>query len=227
MQTKMQRYTNMTDDEYLRYIRTRSLNIETTNKCLLKCPLCERNTTLKRHIVVKKLQESDDISLDNLHKLLNYFPRVNFCGQISDPIYHKNFQEILKICNLYRNTRIVVSTNGSGKTIEWFRECFGIAPKVQWTFALDGLPTSSFEYRINQKSDQVFEVMKEGRALGIYIVWKYIVFSYNEGEIDEAKDIAKKYNMEMLIVKSFRWPNSIKPSNDWQSTEKNGVKYVS
>ena len=34
--------------------------------------------------------------LDDLKKIANYFKGLIFCGQISDPIFHPKFIEILK-----------------------------------------------------------------------------------------------------------------------------------
>lgn len=226
--------TMISDNEYLDFIRDVSINVETTNKCVLKCPGCERQdirTGKSIQLVKEKIKAGSDISLSTVEKIFNFFNQINFCGQISDPIYHKNFLELLELTNKFKDKRIIISTNGSHKSIEWFRKAFTTAPHVKWTFALDGLPDTSPIYRINQKSYEVWEVMKLGASISNFINWKYIVFKYNEHQIDEARRLAKQYNMQLQLAKSSRWYlkniiHKYKPSDKWTSTSKS-VTYVS
>ena len=47
-------------------------------------------------------------------------------------------------------------------------------------------------YRIGSNFEQVWETMKMGVQYGHPIVWQYIIFGYNEHEIEQAKEIAHK-----------------------------------
>ena len=55
-------------------------------------------------------------------------------------------------------------------------------------------------------------------------VWQYIIFNYNEDDLDEAKEMADKVNIEFLPLMSSRYTDDdpLKPSskfvvkrNDW------------
>ena len=46
--------------------------------------------------------------------------------------------------------------------------------------------------------------MKQGRDLGHVIVWQYIIFGYNEHEIDRAIEIAKQEDFSLLLVNTNR-----------------------
>jgi len=222
----------ISDYEYLNFIKKVSINVETTNKCVLKCPGCERsdiNTEKDKQLVKEKIKSGSDIPLSTVEKIFNFFNQINFCGQISDPIYHKNFLKLLELTNKFKGKMIIISTNGSHKPIEWFQKAFTIAPHVKWMFALDGLPDTSPIYRINQKSYEVWEAMKLGASILDRIVWKYIVFKYNEHQIDEARQLADKHNIYLILAKSSRWDkmtNEYKPSDKWISSSKS-VTYVS
>ena len=46
--------------------------------------------------------------------------------------------------------------------------------------------------------------MKQGRDLGHVIVWQYIIFGYNEHEVDRAIEIAKEENFSLLFINTNR-----------------------
>jgi len=186
---------------------SRGVNIDISNKCILQCPACDRQTN--RSMVHK----AKDITLENYEKLLDTFPKIIMCGQISDPIYHPKFLELLKMSKKLK--LLDISTNGSGKKEKWWEEAFNIGienKNTEWRFALDGLPSESHIYRINQKGEQVWEMMKMGREMGANITWQYIPFLYNENHVDEALQLAKEYGMKFLLKISSRHPEGMKPS---------------
>ena len=48
-------------------------------------------------------------------------------------------------------------------------------------------------------------MMKLGRKMNVNIVWQYIVFKYNQNDIDTAKKIAIDNNIEFKLSYSSRW----------------------
>jgi MoaA/NifB/PqqE/SkfB family radical SAM enzyme len=185
----------------------RSISVDISNKCILQCPACDRQTDKD---MVKRAR---DISLQDYKKIIDVFSKVSLGGQISDPIYHPKFLELLKMSKdlIY----LVVLTNGSGKKIEWWEKAFKISIEnnnISWRFALDGLPNESHIYRINQDGNFVWEIMKMGRKMGANITWQYIPFLYNENHIDEAAQMAKEYDIEFMLKISNRHPTGMVPS---------------
>ena len=63
----------------------------------------------------------------------------------------------------------------------------------------------SHKHRINQDGEHLFEMMKLGRKMNVNIVWQYIVFKYNQNDIDTAKKIAIDNNIEFKLSYSSRW----------------------
>jgi MoaA/NifB/PqqE/SkfB family radical SAM enzyme len=187
----------------------RPVNIDISNKCILQCPSCDRQ------IDKSMVKRARDISLEDYQKIIDVFPNVVLCGQVSDPIYHSNFLELLKIS---KNLNYLdISTNGSGKKIEWWEKAFkiGIENKnTHWRFALDGLPNESHIYRINQDGKFVWEIMKMGKQMGANIMWQYIPFLYNEDHIDGAVEMARTHNIEFMLKISNRHPVGMKPSKE-------------
>ena len=50
------------------------------------------------------------MTMENFKKVIDYFEEVYFCGQISDPIFHPQFIEFLK---LLKGRKTVVHTAAS------------------------------------------------------------------------------------------------------------------
>ena len=172
----------------------RSINLDITYRCTLECPKC-----LRRSIPTNNL---DDLSLKNFKKIIKHFDQIEFCGQISDPIFHPQFIEFLKLTT---NKRVFVHTAASHKSMDWYMDAFSANKNAIWEFGIDGLPQDSHKYRINQNGEYLFKVMKAGVELGNDIRWQYIIFKYNEHDIDQAIDLAQRHKIPIHINKSSRW----------------------
>jgi len=191
--------------------KEQSINLDITDKCILQCPRCMRQTDGDLY------ERGRDITLKEFEKIAKYFHNITFCGQMGDPIYHSKFIDILSICNKY-STRVNIHTNGYGKKEHWWEEAFFLTSnprvKFQWIFGIDGLPHESHNYRVNQKGEEVFDIMKQGAEQGLNIFWQYIVFKYNEDHIAEAEKMASDNGIVLLLTKSSRWvkDDELKPS---------------
>jgi len=180
------------------------INLDITHRCLLQCPKCQRNVFPGLH------KRGHDLSIKDFKKISDYFSKIVFCGQMSDPIYHPNFLDFLEIS---KDREVSVDTNGHGKGWKFWAKAFTYK-NITWRFGLDGLPKDSHKYRINQDGEHVFEVMKFGKSMDANIHWNYIVFKYNENDIKTAKYIAKGNGIKLNIIKSSRWDlnDDYKPS---------------
>ena len=156
-----------------------------------------------------------DLSIDNFKKLVDYYDKINFCGQLSDPIHHPKMIAMLKIVG-EAGKRCSIHTASSFKSMEWFVEAFKANPKVVWYFGIDGLPKDSHQYRVNQDGEKLFEVMVEAtKHLKSKPVWQYIVFKYNENDIDEAMLLADKHDIKFMLVDTNRYGDpALRPSDE-------------
>ena len=188
-------------DLYVINQKYRRPNIDTSHRCILKCPQCIR----QKKISQDQIRRSFDLSQESLLKILNYYDNhITFCGQISDPIYHPNFLDFLKICDSQKRT-VRIATNGSGKSNAWWEEAFSYGVGTHgWYFGVDGIDEKSQLYRVGSNFKDVWKRMKQGRDLGHVIVWQYIIFGYNEHEVDRAIEIAKEEDFSLLLIKTDR-----------------------
>jgi len=207
----MQRIVN--DD--LNFIKRRNVNLDITHRCPLACERCQRFTSFTSQGLKVP---GKDISLENFQKVLDHFHHINFCGQVSDPVHHPKFIEILsKIHNAPEHRTCSVHHASAAKPVKWYPKAFDANPNAYWWFGIDGLPKDSHKYRTNQDGEKLFQVLKTARKhLNRKPIWQYIIFAYNEDTIDEAHQMAIDIDVDFMIVNSSRWhgPNDpFKPKN--------------
>lgn len=205
------------------WIIAQGINFEAGITCRLKCPGCAR--TFDPGV----LKGGDIYRFDNYKPILDVGYEFVFCGNQSDPIYHPDFLDTIEYLNI-NSKCLEIATNGSGKTLEWWKKAFSLTNKhsnkgfktrrvgTEWIFGLDGIPEESHKYRVNQDGVHVWEMMKLGKSMGCEITWQYIVFNYNENDIDYCEQMAKVYGMNFDLIHSTRWwplTNHLKPSEKY------------
>ena len=195
-------------DQYVKFQKRSRPNIDTSHRCVFRCPQCIRQKSLSQ----EQIRRSFDLENDQFKKILDYYDfGINFCGQISDPIYHPKFLELLKMCD-GQGKNVRISTVGSGKSDAWWEEAYsyGLGENA-WYFGVDGIDEKSELYRVGSKFSDVWSRMKQGRDAGHTIVWQYIIFGYNEHEVDRAIEIAKEEDFALLLVNTNRGFNPDSP----------------
>lgn len=183
-------------DKLTQMTTRRKINLDITHRCTLECPRC-----LRQSIKPNKIP-GEDLSLNDFKKILNHFDKIQFCGQISDPIFHPQF---IRFLELSKNKDVKVNTAASHRPMSWYMKAFNANKNAEWEFGIDGLPEESHKYRINQDGKKLFEVMKQGIKNGNNILWQYIIFKYNENHVDQAIELAKNNNIKLIITQSSRW----------------------
>ena len=60
-------------------------------------------------------------------------------------------------------------------------------------------------YRTNQDSEFLFDTMIKLKELGANVEWQFIIFSFNEHQIEDAKKFCKDKKIKLLFKKSSRF----------------------
>lgn len=187
----------------------RGVNLDSTHRCPLMCPNCARQF----HYNDNGLRvPGHDLKPDNYQKILDFFKKgINFEGQYSDPAHHPRFIEYLR--RAYENkNHVQVQHAANKKKKEWYIEAWEAHPYAHWRYSIDGLPASSHQYRINQDGEFLFEMMVLSKQyLKHKPSWQYIVFKYNEHEIDDAIALAKEVDVNLYFLYSGRWRSANDP----------------
>lgn len=210
------------------------ISLDITNKCPNKCPGCVRQDD------DYNINNGRDMTEKEMEIICNYCDTIEFCGQVSDATAHPNFLKLLGICTS-KKKKVSIHVAASHQSDRWWCKAFLLSKhkNVTWIFGIDGLPKDSSKYRINQNGERLFEKMVECSKHGIKTVWQYIVFNYNQNDIETCKKLAWENNIEFMLVKSSRYDffntlgkplyvnnKGLKPSDEWVSTDGTEKKFL-
>lgn len=200
------------------------INLDLSNRCTNKCPGCAREKF--KHV------PGSDITEFDMEKISDFFQAITFCGQVSDPTLHPKFHELLSICTK-KNRKVVIQTAVAVKPKIWWTKSFILSMdrNVEWIFAIDGLPKDSNKYRVNQDGEKLFDIMLKCASFGVPTTWQYIVFNYNQKDVEHCKQIAKEHNIKFMQIDSGRWGSdalkSLQPDQNYSNVDGVSVrKYV-
>ena len=93
---------------------SKEINLDITYRCTLQCKGCNRQD--EDYTIVKQ-----EMCMDEFLKVLDEYDKIMFCGGQSDPIFHTQFIDFLKIC-YERNKLAIVHTAASHKKKEWYKK---------------------------------------------------------------------------------------------------------
>lgn len=182
------------------------LDIELTNRCALRCPRCARTQ-------VPLTKEKRDIDLEFFKRA---FPErsasvlkgtvFNIEGTYGDAIYHPELIAILRYLKETFSAKIILTTNGSGKSENFWRELVGVlTTDDEIEFSIDGDEHTNQLYRVGADFSTITTALKQ-TCHKLIVRWKMIYFSHNENEVDRIRNIAESYGVnEFLAVKSKRF----------------------
>lgn len=199
------------------FFNRRAVNIDLTHRCAIECPNCPRQFAFRD----KGLKvPGQDLSDSNFEKILDHMTTIDFEGQYSDPVHHPKFIEFLEK-SYVKKIDVEVHNASSVKSLKWYIKAFKAHPFARWKFAIDGLPKDSHKYRINQDGEKLFNVMKESvKYLKRKPQWQYIVFKYNQNDIDKASKMADSIGVDFYTLISSRWRG---PNDPYKPTKR---KYI-
>jgi MoaA/NifB/PqqE/SkfB family radical SAM enzyme len=183
-----------------------SLEIELTSKCTLQCPACSRMTSTDR------VWDAGDMDINVIKRICDgtNYHRYLFVGCYGDVIYHPNFVEI---CKYYQDAgkKLLVHTNGSLKPQKFWDQMAELDWSKTWfTFSIDGLEDTNHNYRVNAKWDSIMRGVDAMRNIPkerfpAKLIWKYLVFPYNEHQVEAAEAMAMKLGFtDFEALKSLR-----------------------
>ena len=176
-------------------------HIEPSSKCSLKCPRCPR----QEHPDISWMQK--EISLTEFkrvftHEVLKHTQRFTMCGDVGDPIYAKDYIDIIEYIKSYNSAiQIFTITNGSYKTEKWWNKFARVSNKHDSiNFSVDGYDQKSNDlYRVNNHWDSIMAGMKIcADESEMFVNWATIVFKFNEEHLDHIKELARKQGCDQL-----------------------------
>jgi MoaA/NifB/PqqE/SkfB family radical SAM enzyme len=205
------------------------LHIEISSRCVLKCPRCPRTElSEKLRDVLNTDYSLSEFSAIFTPEILIDVKRILFCGDKGDPIYTREFLEIIKyIKQTKQSIRISITTNGSYKSEVWWTELGELLePHDTITFSVDGWDQKSNNlYRINNNFESILlgiaTLSKLPDTQRPFIKWSTVSFRFNQNNEQRILDLIK---VQGLKVDIFQLVKSTKiGSIDQNYLDKNGM----
>lgn len=184
------------------FLGTDQVHLGLTTRCNLQCPFCARTYEKNRWF------GKGNIDLD-----INYYKnfisscdikQILLCGNYGDPIFYPQLFELIKFAKSY-NIIIKMHTNGSGHNDTWWKELSSILTKQDRIFfSIDGIEENFTTYRIGASWSKIIRHINIVSSFSSRprLVWKYILFKYNEHTVLDAIAIAQKLGMDQFLLNS-------------------------
>lgn len=227
--------------------------IELTANCNAMCPGCDRwnkgdgglNAVVEQHLgraghmTLRKFNNAihNDLFLHHPE-----FRTIEFNGSVGDAILHPLFINFIKLVNKKNDQFRKENSKENPRVRLKLATNAGLHGKKFWTevakqfiasgrhqnhlimVALDG--TTNETHQQYRRGVDFNKALTNARTLidnGAKVRWQFIEFAHNKHQIEEAKELAKKYGFQDIEVRNSRGENSI--YGDWVSSIKEAKAY--
>jgi hypothetical protein len=184
----------------------KQIHLEITNNCQASCPMCARNRNGGQENPLINLNDwtLEDFKTIMSLEVLNQVDGFFFCGNFGDPILNKDLLDMCKYSTeVNPNLDIRIHTNGSAKSISWWKDLAVSLPKTHnVVFALDGLEDTHSIYRIGTDFNKIIKNAKAFIEAGGTAEWCFIRFKHNQDQVDIARQMSKDLGFKSFVVKN-------------------------
>lgn len=188
-----------------------TVEIELSTRCNASCPQCSRNYfgaftwpgLPLLNIDIEQIKQSLTPSiLANLKKIRLY-------GTYGEPCIHPKFLEFAKWLTKNTQASIIVSTNGSLRTVRWWRKLGKILRcQDKVVFCVDGLEDTNHLYRKDTDFNKIKDNIQAFNQSGGQSFWHFIVFEHNQHQVEKAKQLSNQLGcVDFAIKKTARFIN--------------------
>ena len=187
-------------------------HFEVSSICTLKCPRCPRQEVPET--LVQDQLRLDFFEQNFTHEVMQEVTRMSFCGDDGDPIYAKEFLEIVSYLKKAKPTlNILIVTNGSYKTKEWWNKLVSVLNEYdEIHFSIDGWDqNSNSRYRINCDWESIEQAIATVVGKKPTITWAGIVFKFNQNHIKKMENLSKQWGMDKFQMTYSTKFGSIQP----------------
>ena len=136
--------------------------------------------------------------------------RITLCGDLGDPIYNKDFLDIVEYIKVTNpNIHVFTITNGSYQKEDWWQRFAAISNnKDTINFSVDGFDDESNRiYRVNAHWDSIMLGMRTmTQKSTAFVNWATIFFRFNQHRIDNIVDLARDIGCDSVqMTKSTKF----------------------
>lgn len=205
------------------------MHVELTSRCTLACPGCSRTWFAQKF---QKPYPKQDLDLATFRDFMHCdagrkVSHFLLCGNHGDPIYYPDFFAFI---DAFRDRTFAISTNGSYQTPQfWSNLRDRLGPDDTVFFSIDGLEQDNHLYRRNSDWPSIMQGLDIMASGSCRVVWKTLIFGYNEDHIDDIRRFALDRGAEFTVdATSFFGEEHLRPRNEshirWDMTYEHSEK---
>lgn len=204
------------------YQNLSAVHLELSTKCNAACPGCPRFLRNSPNVDPSLVQT--EITFENFKK---WFPveitskiyNWIICGTHGDPVACSDLYEILEYICENSPGNIQVNTNAGLRSPDYFKKIGNLfnrdrSIKRVITFSIDGLADTNHIYRRNVKWHKAWENMLAYKSTGAEAHWDFLQFHHNKHQIETARYLAQKYDINFILKNPFGVDNTAMPVYD-------------
>src|SRR6056297_1183001 len=213
------------------YEDIKQIHLEITQRCQAACSMCDRNMNggdVNPHLNLDELK-IDDVKKIFSPEFISQLQAMQICGNHGDPIIAEDLLEVFKYFRKHNtNMWLSMNTNAGARDEQWWQdlaETIGRHGTV--IFSVDGLEDTNHLYRQGVQWDKVKRAMDSFIEAGGRARWDFLVFDYNEHQIDKARKLANNWGFEKFIVKKssrFITGHTSQKKDEHQAINRKGEK---
>jgi len=181
-----------------------SLSIEPTTSCNLRCPECPSGLrSFTRPTGMAELEMVENV----LVELKDWLVYVNLYFQ-GEPYLHTGLDDMVRAC---KRASVYTSTSTNAHFLNPEKASSLVSSGIdRLIISIDGLTQESYSaYRVGGSLEKVLEgtenVIKAKRKLKSrtpFVVWQFLVVKPNEHEVEDVKNLARKYGVDEVVIKT-------------------------
>jgi len=208
------------------------IHLEITQRCQAACSMCDRNINggeINPHLDLSELS-LDDIKRIMPPEFISQLVSIQLCGNHGDPIVAEDTLEVLEYVRKHNaDMWISMNTNAGARDTDWWSKLAKIINKKgNVIFSVDGLADTNHLYRQNVKWSIVERSMHAFIDAGGRARWDFLVFDFNQHQVEEARLLSEQWGFEKFIVKKssrFLISNTF-PKESHQAVNRKGEKTI-
>ena len=183
--------------------------IDTTNICQLKCPLCHTGLgTIHRD----KGTMHFDLFTKTIDQIKDYCVWLTLYSW-GEPFLNRRIHEFVAYAH-QKNISTIISTNLNKPLTSEMAENIITSGLDVMIISMDGVTQEVYQvYRVGGQLDRVLEninlLVQKKRELGYitpHLEWQFIVMQQNEHQIEDARQLAGQLGVDSLVLKRWTSP---------------------
>jgi 4Fe-4S single cluster domain len=183
------------------------VQVEITNRCQAKCPMCLRNIHggIKNTHLIQSEWTLFQFKKIFSSEVLQQIRCVDFCGDFGDPIFNNDLPDMCQYIKDHSTVSVTIKTNGSARPKRWWQQLARCLPdNHRVEFALDGLSNTHGLYRIGTDFETIIRNAQAFIAAGGTADWMFIKFLHNQHQVAQAKQQAQQLGFKSFSVKNSK-----------------------